>query len=287
MPEDSWTSGEERRGEVKRRARARRPRDYSNSRLRHGEARSLEQFLKPNCFSNLGMNRFSRMDKVFMGMALRQAKECFQRGEVPIGAVVVLPGGNFFAARGNAQSRLHDALAHAEIRALNAACYDTETSQMQDEDDTSNGRMNPLRAEKRLRRRLDGSTLFVTVEPCLMCLGACLLHHVDRVVFGARNLKFGAISGGSGCFNDSTLNLRSRMIDEACNGEGIQWPSLPVKKDDGGEQEPKEEEEGVGGGGGALTGQHYNHQFSIQGGCMGEESALLMKDFFKERRRKL
>jgi hypothetical protein len=153
----------------------------------------------------------------------------------------------------------------------------------------SNGHTNLLRDEKRLRRRLDGSTLFVTVEPCLMCLGACLLHHVDRVVFGARNLKFGAISGGSGCFYDTTLNLRSRMIDEACNGEGIQWPSLPVKKDGGGEQEPKEEEEGKGGvkGGGALTGQHYNHQLCIQGGCEGEESALLMKDFFKERRRKL
>jgi len=248
-----------------------------------------------------------------MGMALRQAKECFQRGEVPIGAVVVLPGGNLFAARGNAQSRLHDALAHAEIRALNAACYDTETSRM-NEDATnnfeSNGHVNPLRDEKRLRRRLDGSTLFVTVEPCLMCLGACLLHHVDRVVFGARNLKFGAISGGSGCFYDRTLNLRSRMIDEACNGEGIQWPSLPVKEDGGDEQELKEEEGGGGirggggggirggggggvggggggGGGGALNGQHYNHQLCIQGGCEGEESALLMKDFFKERRRKL
>jgi tRNA(adenine34) deaminase len=240
-------------------------------------------------FLDLIMKRFSNIDKAFMGIALQQAKECIQRGEVPIGAVVVLPCGTA-VARGNAQVRLHDALAHAEIRALNAACYaPASEARTYTEYGNNSFDIKTMGEEMRLRRRLDGSTLYVTVEPCLMCLGACLLHRVDRVIFGAKSAKFGAISGGSGCFYDSASNLRSK-IDEAFFGDGIQWPSIPnIEK---GEQEPvninredaKAKAEKRGGGVTTSLGQHYNHQLHVQGGCEGEESVLLMRNFFKEKR---
>jgi tRNA(adenine34) deaminase len=103
----------------------------------------------------------------FMGEALKEAREAASKGEVPVGAVVVLDGR--IVGRGhNLKESLRDPTAHAEILAIRDAA----------------GRLG--------RWRLEGSSLFVTVEPCPMCFGAMIQARVGRVVYGARDPKFGA-----------------------------------------------------------------------------------------------
>ncbi len=105
-------------------------------------------------------------DLYFMRLALEEAEQADRRDEVPIGAILVVEGQA--AGRGhNSPVSLHDPSAHAEIQALrDAAGY--------------------------LRNyRLSGATLYVTLEPCLMCFGALIHARVRRVVFGASDPKVG------------------------------------------------------------------------------------------------
>lgn len=106
-------------------------------------------------------------DERFMMAALREAAAAGDEGEVPIGAVVVRDGAIVGRGR-NACERLQDATAHAEIVAITAAS-DTTGSW-----------------------RLEDCTLYVTIEPCPMCVGACLNSRIPRVVFGAPEPKAGA-----------------------------------------------------------------------------------------------
>ncbi|MDR2373842.1 MAG: tRNA adenosine(34) deaminase TadA [Bifidobacteriaceae bacterium] len=89
-------------------------------------------------------------------------------GDVPVGAVVVAPGGKVIGAGANARERDHDPTAHAEIAALRAASAALGTW------------------------RLEDATLVVTLEPCAMCAGAAVAARVGRVVFGAWDGKAGA-----------------------------------------------------------------------------------------------
>ncbi len=109
-------------------------------------------------------------DPSFMGAALEQARLAAAAGEVPVGAVVVL-GGKVVAAAHNRTETDADPTAHAELLALRAA------------------------AEASGDWRLSGATLYVTLEPCPMCLGAVLRTQLARVVFGADNLRDGALGG--------------------------------------------------------------------------------------------
>jgi tRNA(adenine34) deaminase len=106
-------------------------------------------------------------DETFMRAALAEAARAGDEGEVPIGAVVVR-GGRVIGRGRNGTVRLQDATAHAEIIAIGAA------------------------SQALASWRLEESTLYVTVEPCPMCLGACLNARVPRVVYGALEPKFGA-----------------------------------------------------------------------------------------------
>ena len=109
------------------------------------------------------------LDTLRMREALRMARDAAERGEVPIGAVLASEEG-VFARASNATLRLNDPTAHAEILALR-------------------------RGAKRLRNhRLTGLTLYVTLEPCLMCLGAMVQARIARCVFGATDPKVGATS---------------------------------------------------------------------------------------------
>lgn len=106
-------------------------------------------------------------DEKFMRRALELARECAEAGEVPVGAVMVRDG-EIIAEAGNAREREKLATAHAECRAIEAAC-----------------------------RALGGwhltrCTLYVTLEPCPMCAGAIVNSRVDRLVFGASDPKAGA-----------------------------------------------------------------------------------------------
>ncbi len=99
-----------------------------------------------------------------MRAALRQAQRAEKKGEVPIGAVVVC-GGKIVGKGYNLRTRLQMATAHAEMRAIDRAC-------------------------KKLRSwRLPGAEIYVTLEPCPMCMGAILNARIDRVYFGAYEQK--------------------------------------------------------------------------------------------------
>ena len=115
--------------------------------------------------SRLSSN-FSSEDEKFMRMALRQAQIAFDMKEIPIGCVIVKDG--VVIGKGyNQVEQLKDATAHAEIIAIGTA------------------------ASTLVNWRLDGCTLYVTLEPCPMCAGAILNSRVSRVVYGSPDSRFG------------------------------------------------------------------------------------------------
>jgi tRNA(Arg) A34 adenosine deaminase TadA len=118
-----------------------------------------------------------------MARALAEARAAGARGEVPVGAVVVLDG-RVVAAAGNASIAEHDPTAHAEVRALRAA------------------------GAVARNYRLGGAVLYVTVEPCAMCVGAALQARVARLVFGCADPKAGAAGSLFDLANDPRLNHR-------------------------------------------------------------------------------
>ncbi len=123
------------------------------------------------------------LDAAFMAEALAEAKAAEALGEVPIGAVVVFEG-RVIARAGNTRESAQDPFGHAELSAMRAA------------------------AAARSGWRLTGCTLYVTLEPCTMCAGAIVLARVDRVVFGARDPKAGAVGSLYDLPADPRLNHR-------------------------------------------------------------------------------
>lgn len=107
-------------------------------------------------------------DMLFMGEALKEAREAFSCGEVPVGAVVV-SGGRIIARAHNLTQTLNDVTAHAEMQAITAA------------------------AEWLGGKYLAGCTMYVTVEPCIMCAGALGWSQIGRIVYGADDVKRGSI----------------------------------------------------------------------------------------------
>ena len=147
-------------------------------------------------------------DLKFMEKALSLARKAYMEGEVPVGAVVVKDGK--IIARGyNRRESIKDATAHAELIAIQKAC------------------------KKLGGWRLIGCTLYVTLEPCIMCAGAIVNSRVERVVIGAHDPKAGAM----GSITDVTL--------------------LPV-----------------------------NHKPEIEYGVMEKECSGILKDFFRDLRKK-
>lgn len=118
-----------------------------------------------------------------MERALERARAAAEAGEVPVGAVVVRDG-HELAAAGNASIASVDPTGHAEILALRAA------------------------ARRENNYRLPGAVLYVTLEPCAMCLGAALTARVARLVFGCRDPKAGAAGSVVDLTNDPRFNHR-------------------------------------------------------------------------------
>lgn len=125
-------------------------------------------------------------DDYFMGEALRQAAKAYEKGEVPIGAVVVR-GGRIIARASNQVETLKDATAHAEMLALTQA-------------ENAVGDW-----------RLTDCTLYVTKEPCPMCAGAVVHTRIARVVYGASDPKGGAAGGALNLLQFPTLNHRCEI----------------------------------------------------------------------------
>jgi tRNA(adenine34) deaminase len=122
-----------------------------------------------------------------MREALAEAARGREADEVPIGAVVVLDGAELARAH-NAPVALGDPTAHAEVLALRAA------------------------ARKAGNYRLPGATLYVTVEPCAMCCGAAVNARVARVVYGAADVKAGAVESLHRLLDDARLNHRVQAV---------------------------------------------------------------------------
>jgi tRNA(adenine34) deaminase len=127
------------------------------------------------------------MDENFMRQALDVAHSGGAHGEVPVGALVVLDG-EVIAEGYNAPISRHDPTAHAEIQAMRAA------------------------AERIGNYRLIGATLYVTLEPCVMCAGAMMHARVSRVVFGAADPKTGACGSVVDLFADQRLNHHAEVV---------------------------------------------------------------------------
>ena len=133
-------------------------------------------------------------DERFMRAALEQAREAGRRGEVPVGAVVVVDG-EIVGAGFNQPIGGQDPTAHAEIVAMREAA-------------------------KRLGNyRLMGATLYVTIEPCQMCVGAMVHARVARVVYGTREPKAGAIESAMHAHEHPALNHRMTARGGVLEGE--------------------------------------------------------------------
>ncbi|HVS16000.1 MAG TPA: tRNA adenosine(34) deaminase TadA [Thermoanaerobaculia bacterium] len=122
-------------------------------------------------------------DQLFMQEALAEARAAARLGEVPVGAVVV-EAGRIVSRAHNRREQNGDPLAHAELLALAGA------------------------ARSRSGWRLDGCTLYVTLEPCAMCAGALVNSRVDRLVFGAADPKAGHCGSLGDIVRDPRLNHR-------------------------------------------------------------------------------
>jgi tRNA(adenine34) deaminase len=127
---------------------------------------------------------FTGADRAAMAVALAEARAAANSGDVPIGAVVVDPTGTIVARAHNRREGDADPTAHAEILALRAA------------------------ARVRGGWRLDGCTLYVTLEPCAMCAAACVLARLDCVVWGAADPKAGFAGSLANLLEDPRLNHR-------------------------------------------------------------------------------
>lgn len=125
-----------------------------------------------------------RSDEFYMHRALDQARAGLAAGEVPVGAVVVDAAGEIVGAGYNAPVSGHDPSAHAEIRALRDA----------------GARLGNY--------RLDGCTLYVTLEPCLMCTGAIIHARLARVVYGAAEPRTGMVESKANLFAQPWHNHR-------------------------------------------------------------------------------
>lgn len=131
------------------------------------------------------MDTFNDLDRQFMAQALASAEEAADRGEVPVGACLVSATGELLACAGNGQIGACDPSAHAEINVLRAG------------------------AQASANYRLPGSTLYVTLEPCMMCCGALIHARVSRLVFAAREPKAGAVVSTAALLDRSGLNHRT------------------------------------------------------------------------------
>ncbi|MET0841949.1 MAG: nucleoside deaminase [Methyloceanibacter sp.] len=123
-----------------------------------------------------------------MDLALEEAERARDRGEVPVGAVVVSAGGEVLARAGNHTLALHDPTAHAELLAIRAACA------------------------KLGNERLESCDLYVTLEPCAMCAAAISFARIRRLYYGAADPKGGAVEHGPRYFTQAVCHRTPEVI---------------------------------------------------------------------------
>ncbi|WP_170783957.1 nucleoside deaminase [Ruegeria lacuscaerulensis] len=132
--------------------------------------------------------------KSFMNIALEQARAAADRGEVPVGAVIV-QGDRVVAAAGNRTRELNDPTAHAEILALRAACAELGSERLPDHD------------------------LYVTLEPCAMCAAALSAARIRRIYYGAADPKSGGVAHGARVFTHPQAHHAPEVYDDIAGQE--------------------------------------------------------------------
>jgi tRNA(adenine34) deaminase len=138
----------------------------------------------------------SKLDQLYMKIAIKQAQIAEENGDVPIGVVIVSEK-QIIGKAYNQREQLQDPTAHAEIIALTQAAAFIGSW------------------------RLHGCTIYVTLEPCPMCAGALVLARIDRLVYGCDDPKTGAIKSLYNIVNDErlnhTINVTSGVLAEECS----------------------------------------------------------------------
>ena len=130
-----------------------------------------------------------------MSLAIKEAKKACLIDEVPVGAVIVY-NDKVIAKAHNTREKTNDPTAHAEVNAIRKAC-------------------------KKLNSwRLVGCTIYITVEPCSMCAGTILWSRIDRVVYGAKDIKGGALGSSYNLFQQKGINhiptIEGGILAEEC-----------------------------------------------------------------------
>jgi tRNA(adenine34) deaminase len=141
--------------------------------------------------------RHRETDERHIRAAIDLARRGESQGEVPVGAVVVSPDGEVLGSAFNAPIARNDPTAHAEILALREA------------------------AARRGNYRLDGATMYATLEPCPMCAGALVHARVARLVFGSRDLRFGGVRSKFRIADSELLNHRVEVIEGVLGEECV------------------------------------------------------------------
>ncbi len=130
----------------------------------------------------------NKTDQFWMSIAIELAKQAGESGEVPVGAVVILD--DKMIGKGRNQSiELNDPSAHAEIQALREA------------------------GTKIGNYRLNRSKIYVTIEPCTMCVGALVHARIAKLIFGAREPKSGAASSANDILRQNSFNHRFKILE--------------------------------------------------------------------------
>jgi tRNA(adenine34) deaminase len=133
-------------------------------------------------------------DEQFLRQALDLARQAETAEEVPVGAIVVLNGEVIGRGR-NSPVATNDPTAHAEILALREAALQTANY------------------------RLDGATMYTTLEPCVMCAGALVAARIKRLVFGARDLRFGGVRSKFRLADSDLLNHQVEVVEGVLGAE--------------------------------------------------------------------
>ncbi|HEY4362599.1 MAG TPA: tRNA adenosine(34) deaminase TadA [Bryobacteraceae bacterium] len=136
-------------------------------------------------------------DEEFLRQALDLAREAERAGEVPVGAIVVV-GAEVVGRGRNSPIARHDPTAHAEVLALREA------------------------AGALANYRLESATLYCTLEPCVMCAGALVAARISRLVFGARDLRFGGVRSKFRLADSDLLNHRVEIVEGVLGTECVE-----------------------------------------------------------------
>ena len=127
--------------------------------------------------------------------AIKEAKKSLKSGDVPVGAVIV-ENGKIISRGHNKKEKTHKATSHAEIEAINKAC------------------------KKKNNWYLNECTMYVTIEPCMMCCGAIIQSRIKKVVYGSKNEKFGYVESVSRAFenkNNHNVKIETGILKNECS----------------------------------------------------------------------